>query len=279
MSWIWINVLSLDAPIVAVVWQDFFARLLDVRLGTAPRLVLALAVWLAYAADRWLDAWKLPQGQTASPRHEFARRHRSALGAFWLIVLGIALALAWQGLSPAAFRAGWILLLLVVAYYTLNHWPRKIRRLRWLKEATVAVLFALGTTLFVYVPLPALSAGLLLPVVFWALLCFLNCYAIACWEFTRDRRQDQESLVTRWPALKSWFQPLTVAVAAFSLLLLNWVPVHPLAAVYAAVALSCLALAVLDRYTRRLKLDHRRVLADLVLLTPLLHFLLPANSL
>ncbi len=56
--WLWPNLLSLDAPIVAVLWQILFARCFQVPVDALAALLLLLTVWLIYAADRTLDAWK-----------------------------------------------------------------------------------------------------------------------------------------------------------------------------------------------------------------------------
>ena len=77
--WLWPNVLSLDAPVVALVWQAAFARLLAVELGWTQRGLLAVCVWLAYCGDRLLDARRLPEGSVDSARHAFARDHSKAL--------------------------------------------------------------------------------------------------------------------------------------------------------------------------------------------------------
>ena len=55
--WLWPNLLSLDAPIVALLWQILFARCFHARVETLPSVLLVLAVWLIYAADRTLDSW------------------------------------------------------------------------------------------------------------------------------------------------------------------------------------------------------------------------------
>ena len=69
--WLWPNLLSLDAPIVALLWQLLFIRCFHGSLGVLPAVLLAIAVWLIYVADRMLDAWR---GLTKQPRHEFYRR-------------------------------------------------------------------------------------------------------------------------------------------------------------------------------------------------------------
>src|ERR1700704_1719121 len=69
--WLWPNLLSLDAPVVAVLWQILFARCFQVPVDALAALLLLLTVWLIYAADRILDARR---DECHSPRHEFYRR-------------------------------------------------------------------------------------------------------------------------------------------------------------------------------------------------------------
>ena len=53
--WLWPNLLSLDAPLVALVWQDFAAHSFGHPLRLPARIVLALTVWAIYVVDRLLD--------------------------------------------------------------------------------------------------------------------------------------------------------------------------------------------------------------------------------
>src|SRR3954451_15813809 len=79
--WLWPNLLGLDAPLVAVVWQALFARTVHVTLFPAARLALALAVWAVYLADRLLDcASSEASGATSGEagRHVFCRYHARA---------------------------------------------------------------------------------------------------------------------------------------------------------------------------------------------------------
>src|SRR5580692_10930063 len=80
--WLWPNLLSLDAPLVAVLWQVLFVRCFHAQGAALPAVLLVCAVWLIYAADRALDAWR---GAGSQPRHEFYRR-------YWRIVLPV-----WSG--------------------------------------------------------------------------------------------------------------------------------------------------------------------------------------
>src|SRR6478609_9082655 len=89
--WLWPNLLSLDAPIVAVLWQILFARCFQVEVDPLGELLLLMTVWLIYAADRTLDAWR---GDVHSPRHEFYRRHWRGLLPGWIAVLSLTAWLA-----------------------------------------------------------------------------------------------------------------------------------------------------------------------------------------
>ncbi|MEZ5303423.1 MAG: hypothetical protein R3F11_22700 [Verrucomicrobiales bacterium] len=84
--WLWPHLMCLDAPAVALGWQALFAEALRVKLFWPLHLGLGLAVWVIYAADRVIDAFKADEiEQTA--RHGFARQSGG-----WLIALILAAA-------------------------------------------------------------------------------------------------------------------------------------------------------------------------------------------
>src|SRR5665213_2425999 len=170
--WLWPNLLSLDAPIVAVLWQILFARCFQVPVDGLAALLLLLTVWLIYSADRTLDAWK---GDCHSPRHEFYRRWWRQLFPLWMSVLGLTGWLAAEHLSSGLFLRGVILLAAIGVYFALVH----SGILRGPKEAAVGVLFALGASLEAWskVASPADVATILL----FSGLCWMNCIAIQRW--------------------------------------------------------------------------------------------------
>lgn len=47
--WLWPNLLSLDAPVVAVAWQWLFARVFGADLPAVFHLILGLSVWCIWA--------------------------------------------------------------------------------------------------------------------------------------------------------------------------------------------------------------------------------------
>jgi hypothetical protein len=243
--WLWPNLLSLDAPVVALLWQILFARCFHARVDLLPSVLLVLAVWLIYAADRTLDAWT---GSGAQPRHEFYRRHWRTLLPLWILVLAAGLTLAWMRLTPELFVSGVALAGAVVLYFALLH----CGIFQKTKEGAVAVLFALGATLSAW---PNVRTAVdIEAIVLFSCLCWINCVAIEHWEGESE-----------WPiAAAAGF----VALAAVMLLLFSSRPV-----LGGAVAASAMCFVLLDCARRHFSRDALRVLADVALLSPL--FLLP----
>jgi hypothetical protein len=258
----------LDAPLVALIWQDCFARTFSVKLDFLPRVVLALAVWLAYAGDRWLDGMRIAEGAAVTPRHRFAQVHRGPIAWVGFAVLGATVLLASLLLPLRFVERGWLLGAGVAIYFFLNQWPKTTRSLRGLKEMAVAILFAAGTVVFVAPRISAAPDSFWLACAEWCLLIVLNCYGIACWEIEADRAEKQESLVTRWPFLARRFTPAALLLAALAVAPVFWF--HALARFGLAVAASSLGLAMLDCLSGTLDADFLRTAADLVLFTPLL---------
>lgn len=93
--WLWPHILSLEAPVIAVIWQMMLARTHRVALMPGTAEGLALAVWLVYLTDRLFDGLS-SGGNAADIRHAFYHRHWR-LFAFGVIPLAGA-AMIWIGL-------------------------------------------------------------------------------------------------------------------------------------------------------------------------------------
>lgn len=241
--WLVPNLLALDAPAVAVVWQRFLASRFGVPLHFPISVTLALTVWGIYLLDR---GWDARRGQCDTERHRWAgRHHRLILGLTALAFLAVGTALAFLPVdvvtAGAAVAAG------VAGYLGTVHWvaPRLVAS-HGFKELLVGIGFAAGVT----VPLlasPHFRLAWLLAVAAFGGVCWLNCRLIDRWE-------------SRQPA-----GAYELALAAGALSLGVAAPTDVTAAIAGALALL---LAV------HLLLGHRRpraarVLADVVLLVPL----------
>ena len=118
--WMWPNVLSLDAPVVAVLWQAALARVSGVALPEGCHLALGLAVWLIYMVDRVLDGFSMGEQPVKTMRHAFYQRYR------WYFVFGVlplgTLALGWVSLTAIPEGILWrgVGLSFVVGMYLLH---------------------------------------------------------------------------------------------------------------------------------------------------------------
>ena len=142
--WLWPNLLSLDAPLIAVLWLHLFAISARVHISPFATLALALVVWIIYVADRLLDGLRYGPRTVPSPRHQFYRDHRKA----WFSVLPGALAVTCcvcLALDARTLELGALVMLVVAGYFAIVHWVCLRFRLRFPKEAVVALVFGVGT--------------------------------------------------------------------------------------------------------------------------------------
>jgi hypothetical protein len=245
--WLWPNVLSLDAPAVAVTWQVFLASVAGVAVPLAASAVLALVVWAVYLADRGLDARR---GANTSDRHRAAGRNPIAWAAAASAAALSAVLVALTVLPRAYLEAGGIVAFATIGYLAAVHFVRAKNVLdRGAKELSVGVVFAAGVT----IPLVATAepfADWLPGAVAFAGLCWLNCTLISRWEDGREQG----------PPL--WVAVLAGSVAAAAAL---GAPVPVRLAVFGSTA----ALAALHASHAVLSVRAARVLADVVLLSPL----------
>ncbi len=251
-TWLWPNLLSLDAPAVAVIWQLLFARSFQVRVPWPATVLLAACVWMIYVADRLLDAIA---SRPSTARHFFHRSHfRSFLLCFGLCALG-AFGLLSTKIDSGVRSAGVPMAAAMAAYFTLVHAAPRAWRKLWPKELAIAILFALGTCLPVYAEAPGAGPAMLPPLALFASLCWINAVAIDRWE----RKQ-----------AAVWLVPLALTASGFALALSLsghlWL--------YCAAASAAASLAWLTQRREHIPLDQRRVLADAVLAAPALSALL-----
>jgi hypothetical protein len=261
--WLVPNLLSLDAPAVAVVWQGLLAVQTGLPLRPTGRAVLALTVWMIYIADRLLDV-RDPRTAPPTSRHRFYRDHRAIAAALLLAVAVADAVLIAANLRPAVFRAGIGAALLVTGYLAFVHGPG--RSLRLPKEVLVAVLFTVGTFVVAWSgardPLSVLGPYALA----FVFLCLANLMSIERWE-SRELRVPGSC---EGPRLSAWLCrscPVWISILA-AVCAWNWAFLW-----YRAIAISALGMLGLLAIGERVPLDARRVLVDAVMLTPFFYLL------
>jgi hypothetical protein len=268
--WLWWNLLSLDAPTVAVVWALLLARTSGIPLRSSQAVALALVVWFVYSLDRLLDASLSNDSRTLQARHRFCIHHANlyivAMGTATAVTVSIVL----RNLEPREIWNG-IKLGSVVAGYLVAIHARSGRAAKYLpKEVFVGILFAAGTTLPLWSHLHTCPRSILLAWVCFALVCILNCTAIECWETPKDRAASRRSpgALVRWCDGRIGQLALLVVLLSLAPVLMR-APGHP-APAFLSVSLAAVFLFAIDCHRARFSSAALRVLADAALVFPVL---------
>jgi hypothetical protein len=263
----WPTILSLDAPAVVLLWQGLLAQAASVDLGTPERVVLGCSVWLAYAADRWIEGWRLVPGSIQTHRHRFHQLWRWPMAVLWIGVLFLDLATALRGLAPSELRAGGLLLAPVGLYLFSHQLIHRKNRWRAPKEACVAALLGAGAALFVASRPGATFQAMAIPLALFVLLCFSNCALISVWEDEVDRSHGQTSFALQFGRAAALSRTLPWVILALSLVAWFAGGEHLRLAAPCASASAAL-LGLIDLVEARIGRMLARVLADVALMSP-----------
>jgi hypothetical protein len=267
--WQWPTVLSLDAPVVAVLWQRLLAEGAGSGAGRTEAAVLGASVWLAYVADRWIEGWRLAPDRIRTQRHRFYQRQRWPVAALWLAVLAMDVAMAFSSLSRRELIAGTAVLGPVLLYVFSHQLLHRAQAGRLPKEVCVAALLGGGVAAFVLTAPGRTAPTLLPPLACFVLVCLANCILISGWERDVDRSHGQTSLALQFPRAMAWIRPMPWVLAAGAALAWFAIPAPGRPAV-ACAAVSAALLGWIDRAEPRIGWRLARVLADAALLTPAL---------
>jgi hypothetical protein len=169
------------------------ARVAGVDLGWAPPVVLAISVWLAYAADRWIEGWRLDEDVIRTPRHHFYKEYRWPVAALWIAALAADVAIAFARLDARDIAAGF-LLIAAVAGRTCSRISSCTAIARGVRRRNCASRRSFRPAPSWFVTETPQPGALMLPLAFFALLCFTNCALISVWEREVDRAHGQTSL-------------------------------------------------------------------------------------
>lgn len=265
---VWLNLVCLDAPIVAVTWQWLFARSFHISLSATPRVALFLTAWFIYLADRFVDTLSLGDGGPKSLRQQFCQRHRCE----WIVLLlGTSLFDTWLVMRHLDGRTVVVGLLIGVAsicYLATNYWLGRIWRIIPAKEICIGFLFAIGTVVALIPKIESDLAFFIVSCFLFAALCFFNCASIAVWECELDQTHDKNSIATRWPKVGRYLRRSVIVLAGLCAVIAIIAGAPATLCVF--IGLSALLLGTLDLMQNVIGRDERTALADLVLLTPLI---------
>lgn len=166
-AWLWPNLFSLDAPIVACVWMWMLARAMRVQyVEMSSYWVLAAAVWCVYVLDRIKDVFsgKHPIEGEMPWRHEFHWKLRWPLLALVVAVIGYSGYSSLYVLSREMLSAGLAGAFLVLMYFLVAAFDKA--DVAYGKNFMAGMIFAFGTAVPVVVytqPLPRLLSDVIMP--------------------------------------------------------------------------------------------------------------------
>lgn len=258
---LWLNVLSLDAPLVATSWQWVIGVSLDNPPSAIETTVLWLVTWCAYVADRLHDVRRFDNRVDLPSRHRFARRH--AMSFKLLLAAGVLAGnyFVWTGLGLVEQELGAMLAGVVGIYWIWQARHPRHSRTFMPREVVVAIAFAVASTIFVLPDDPRGLAEYRQWTSMFALLCLANLVGISCWEADRDRAMGEVSLATRLPVLQTWYPWILASAGTATVLIAVFTMDLTTSRMSGYCGVSCLLLLVLDRLPG-LK-EMRPALADL----------------
>jgi hypothetical protein len=272
--WLWPNVLSLDAPALAIVWQLLFIKCVGAHFFE-PSLfaLLGATCWVIYAGDRILDGFQNPILPGETPRHQFYRLNRRAIVPFIVLV---SIATLWASIvyiPPLLLDKCLLLGSAVSLYLILVHVAPKRLQSYWPKELIVAALFAISVSLPAWTDISNHQVKILVPVLALTSLLWINAVAIECWEQALDLSEAHLQARPRITQLLGAHLALVAFIIAIACLLVAFSPGSPASArpLYIAISASAILIGGLDSVRGDLSRDALRVLADATLLTPIFY--------
>lgn len=260
----YINILSFDVVVGAVISALFFARLLDVPADAHVLAALALTVWIIYTVDHLRDARAIPT-IASTDRHRFHQRYFRVITVIVGMVVVIDSVLILY-LPMPVLLAGVVLGFIVFIYLV---WQRY---LKFLKEFFVAVLYTAG------VLLPALTVREfnVLPIhilifVKFFITALMNLLLFSLVDFKEDRHQQQHSFVT-------WFGPDSTRYGIVTLGVINiltgfrvWHFDARVATIF--ISMNVVLLALLYFRRKLVPNNYYRIVGDAVFFIPVLYLL------
>jgi len=271
--WLLPNLLSLDAPLVAVAWLYLFARTWRVDyLPAVAYVALGLAVWAVYIFDRLLDAGLRGTGSDLlQARHRFHLAHKRAFFVTGMVAALTALVLALVAMPIEVLRYAVLGFLLTLVFFAMALFSnQRSREAAYAKNALAGLVFAFGTAVAVHVYRPMYGLVDLMKsreMICFGMLCMLNITAIDVWE--RDRQEDDPEEKAGGELSLTLPLILLGAIALVFAVLDREASTRPF---FYAILTGAALLQVINRMRARFSVESLRVLADAALVVPVIIF-------
>lgn len=277
--WLLPNLLSLDAPLVAMAWLYVFAK--TWRLGYHPweaYVSLGLGVWIIYVSDRLLDASLLRSGnEHIEERHRFHWQHRKFFQIGLALAVACAVAVVVMKMPMAVYKHLLLGGVMVAGFFGLamlaSQDPREVPHA---KNTLAGLTFAFGTAMTAHLyryEYDIYDMFASREFICFAVLCILNISAIDLWEHA-SRSADLEIKASDELSLTLPLTLLGAASLAFAVLD-SQQSNRPF---FYAILTGAGLMYALNRNRNHFQMESLRVLADVTLLIPVLVFLAASHT-
>jgi hypothetical protein len=270
--WLWPNLLSLDAPVVALVWLFMFK--VTWQMGYLPwqaYLTLGLAVWVVYVYDKLLDVKILEAGDKhLVARHDFHSRHQTWLAISAAVAFLICVFFAFFSFPRNIVPFSLPVLLAVGLFFAAVIYGSQEQAIPFSRNMLAGFSFSYGTAMTAKLFIPESALFQLLfssEMMAFAGLCILNICLIHYWEhldIVGEKNPDVEESAILIPM---------VVVAGLCLIFAVADQTQSSRPFYYSVLMATGLLYTLNRNRGRLSLEVLRVLADVAMIAPLPVFL------
>ncbi|MGC6426826.1 MAG: hypothetical protein ACON5H_07515 [Akkermansiaceae bacterium] len=261
--WLWPNLLSLDAPVVALAWYWMFAKAWGlVFLPPELAVTLVLSVWAIYALDRIVDSRK------SSPRPALARRHHFHQRYRWYFLMVIAGSVSWSiwallfHLSQMVLLYGAFVLFLVLCYFAITFFQKGDQHTGLSKNCIAGMTFAYGVAAGAHAYSPIFSFSQMVfswEVLLFGGLCVINMTAIDFWELDGEDGEDAMAVIgTATLLLACVAMYRSMHSDAFN---------RPF---FYAVLVGAAGLYLLNKFRNHFDQEERRLWVDIALLLPVI---------
>ena len=189
--------LSLDVVIGANIFSLAIGLYYRVQIPWRIIISLSIAIWIIYTFDHLLDVSKI-EGRASTYRHQLHQEYKKLLIVAILILLNVGVINIYL-LPISLIEIGLIGVLLCCVYFLLLH-----KTSFWAKEFYVAVIYTFGLfagpVSLIYQHIKIIQ-WLLIPQVF--LLAFSNLLIFSWYDFLKDQRDKQPSMIIHWGIKKA----------------------------------------------------------------------------
>lgn len=276
--WLIPNLLSLDAPLVAVAWLYIFAKTwrADYLPWTA-YIALGLVVWVIYVTERLLDSSiQDDSSDRLETRHVFHRKYAKPFRIVAILAGILAMVLVIGSLPMRIFENAGLGIIFVIGFFALSiNSSIEPNKIPYGKNVMAGLAFGFGTGViaFVYTGFDWWAFVSSRELICFSVLCVLNISAIDLWEHA-GRSSDPEVKASDELALTL---PLTLlgGSAIYFAAKDHEMTTRPF---FYAILTGAALLHILNRTRSRFSMDALRVLADVALLIPLIVFLAASKS-